>query len=168
MKRRIDDADHGRGAEHEVVAAAGTLPAGYGPDLQERVNKAKQRIAASEAIEEALRAMPQSDLAIAAAAERARGDGTWPTDVSRAARCELALSRSDRLRALDAISKSLPLDEQDAQWIALWDGELLGDCHDARDHRTRYEQARAAGCGLGGAGTSNLKGRRGHRQAAVT
>ncbi|HKM52540.1 MAG TPA: hypothetical protein VJY33_03960 [Isosphaeraceae bacterium] len=143
LKRKIDDADHGRGGEHEVVAAAATLPAGYGAGLQERVNKAKQRIAASQALEEALRAMPQSDLAIAAAAERARGDGTWPTDVSRAARCELALSRSDRIRALDAISKSLPLDEQDAQWIAMWDDDLLGDCHDARDHRRRYEQARA-------------------------
>ena len=40
-KRRIDEADHGRGGEHEAVAVAGILPGGYGPDLQERVEQSE-------------------------------------------------------------------------------------------------------------------------------
>jgi hypothetical protein len=141
LKRRIDEADHARGGERAVIAASAALPPGYGADLAKRVEKARRRVAAAEALHQALGATPPSDLAIAAAAEGARSLGTWPSDPAKAARCVLAINRRDRLRTLDAIAGDLPLDEQDAQWVASWDAALLDDCYDARDHRTRYDQA---------------------------
>jgi hypothetical protein len=141
LKRRIDDADHARGGERAVIAAAAALPPGYGADLAKRLEKARRRVAAAEALHQALGATPPSDLAIAAAAEGARSLGTWPSDPAKAARCDLAIRRRDRLQILDGIAGDLPLDEQDARWVASWDLALLDDCQDARDHRTRYDQA---------------------------
>jgi hypothetical protein len=141
LKRRIDEADQGRGSEQAVLDAAQALPPGYGAGFVDRLRQARERLASSAALDQALAASPQSDMAIAAAAERARADGTWPARPEVAARCELAIRRRDRLRALDAIPASLPIDEQDAQWAAGWDHALLADCHDAREHRVRHTRA---------------------------
>ena len=46
-------------------------------------------------------------------------------------RCEKAVKRRDQLNRLRAIDPYLPLDEQDGQWLALWDAPLLKDCADA-------------------------------------
>ena len=141
LKRRIEEADQGRGSEQAIVDAAKALPPGYGGGFADRIRQAQQRLAASAALDQALAASTPSDLAIADAADRARADGTWPPEAAVAARCELAIRRRDRLRALEAISAGLPLDEQDAQWVAAWDQALLADCLDAREHRARQAQA---------------------------
>ena len=141
MKRRIEDADQGRGSERAIVEAAKALPPGYGVSYTTRILQAQQRLAASAALDQALAASTPSDLAIAEAAERARADGTWPTDTAVADRCEQAIRRRDLLRTLGAIADGLPLDEQDAQWVAAWDQALLADCHDAREHRARHAKA---------------------------
>ena len=141
LKRAIDAADHGTGPEKAVIEAAQALPPGYGAGLNDRVRIARERIAASAALDSALAARPQSDLAIASAAERARADGTWPADPVVASRCELAIRRRNLLLSLGGISTALPLDEQDAQLAAAWDNALLADCHDARDLGRRHADA---------------------------
>ena len=141
LKRRIEEADQGRGPEQAVVDAAKALPPRYGASFADRIRQARERLVSSAALDQALAASPPSDLAIAAAAERARAGGTWPTEAAVAARCELAIRRRDLLRTLDAIPASLPLDEQDARWAAAWDDALLADCHDARQHRVRHAAA---------------------------
>ncbi len=141
LKRRIEEADQGRGSEQAIVDAAKALPPGYGGGFAARIRQAQERLASSAALDQALAATTPSDLAIADAADRARADGTWPTEAAVAARCELAIRRRGLLRALDAISAGLPLDEQDAQWVAAWDQALLADCQDAREHRTRHAMA---------------------------
>lgn len=141
LVRRIEEADQGRGSERTVVEAAEALPAGYGGGLADRVRQARERIAASAALEQALASSPQSDVAIASAADRARADGTWPTRPDVVARCELAIRRRDLLRGLDAIPTGLGLDEVDAQWAALWRPELMAGCHDAREHQVRHAKA---------------------------
>ena len=141
LKKRIDEADRGQGPERTVIEAADALPPKYGANFADRIRQAHERVAASGALEEALRAAHASDLAIAAAAERARSGGTWPAAPAVAARCELAIRRRDLLRVLDAISRELPLDQQDSQWAASWDNALLADCGDAREHRARHASA---------------------------
>jgi hypothetical protein len=141
LKNRIAAADQGRGSEQAVIDAAGALPSGYGAGFADRLRQARERLASSAALDQALLASPPSDVSIAAAAERARADGTWPVRADVAARCELAIRRRDLLRVLDAIPTGLPLDEQDAQWTAAWDHGLLADCHDAREHRNRQAAA---------------------------
>src|SRR5262249_25082921 len=140
LKKRIDAADQGQGSEEAVIEAAEALPPKYGANFAERVRRARERLAASTALEKAL--ADGSDLAIAAAAERARTGGTWPASSEVSARCELAIRRRDLLRALDAISPGLPLDEQDEQWSATWD-PVLADCRDAREHRAHHASALA-------------------------
>ena len=153
MKRRIDEADQGRGPEQAVIDAAQALPPGYGSGFVDRIRQARERMASSAALDQALAAAPQSDLAIAAAAERARADGTWPTD----RRSPLAASwRSAAATGSAPSTRSPPpcrIDEQDAQWAAGWDHALLADCHDAREHRVRYARAVDADRGLRRAGT---------------
>jgi hypothetical protein len=141
LKRRIDEADQGTGGEQAVLDAAAALPPGYGDGFTDRIRRARERLTSTAALDQALSAVPPSDLAIAAAAERARAGGSWPTRTEVIARCELALRRRDLIRALDAIPTGLALDEQDAQWAAAWDAALLADCHDAREHRARHARA---------------------------
>ena len=143
LKERIDLADHGQGSERAVIDAAGALPPRYGAGLADRIRQARERVAANTALDQAMAAAHPSDLAIAEAAERARAEGTWPTDRAIAERCLLAIQRRDLLRVLDAISPGLPLDEQDAQWAASWNHALLADCGDAREHRARHASALA-------------------------
>ncbi len=143
LKSRIEQADHGQGSERAVIEAAEALPPRYGASFSERIRQARERLSASTALDHALAGAHPSDLAIADAAERARTGGTWPVNAAVAARCVLAINRRDLLRTLDAISSALPLDEQDAQWAALWDNSLLADCGDAREHRARYSSALA-------------------------
>jgi hypothetical protein len=140
LNQLIATADVGRCSERDVVAAAAQLPSGYSPRVFDRVQKARNRIAAAKALTKALRTSPQSDLEIAAAAERARQEGTWPSKPTVSARCDLAFRRRAVIRVLDAIPASIPLDAQDAKWVAAWD-QLLSDSHDASDHRARYELA---------------------------
>ncbi len=143
LKRRIDDANQGRGSEQAIVEASDALIPNYLAAYADRVRHAHEQIASSALLDQALAAQPQSDLAIAAAAERARADWSWTADLATAARCELAIRRRERLRVLDAISASLPLDEQDTQWVATWNHSLLADCHDAREYRGRHAKATA-------------------------
>ena len=89
------EADHGQGTEQRVLDAAEALPPGYGASFAERIGKARERLAASTALDQALSAPQPSDLAIADAAERARAGGTWPADPGLPARCELAIRRRD-------------------------------------------------------------------------
>jgi hypothetical protein len=139
--RIIEEANRGRRPERDVVAAFEALPTGYGAAQVNRVELARARIATAEALEQALKGCPPSDLALADAAERARKGGIWPTDAAIAARCTLAIRRRDALSALDAIPKKLPVDDRDSRWRDLWDEELLRGCVDARDHRLRYQLA---------------------------
>ena len=141
LLRKIEAADQGRGDEETVADAADALPPGYGASQAGRVAKARGRIAASKALTQALRAVPPSDLAIASAADRSRADGSMPTDPAVVARCELAARRKELLRAMDALPTNLPLDEQDARWLASWDAALLDPCQDARGQRTRRDKA---------------------------
>jgi hypothetical protein len=141
LLQRIEAVELGRCSEREVLAAAAELPPGYAIGLSDRINLARERLAAAKALDLAVREAPQSDLAIAAAAQRVRASGEWPSNPDVAARCDLALRRQRALRTLDAIPTTLLLDEQDARWIAGWDEALLTDCHVARDHRARYELA---------------------------
>jgi hypothetical protein len=143
LVRRIEQADHGRGEEEAVIAAFDALSPGYGTAQAARVAKARARIAATKALAQALRAVPESDLTIASAADRARADGSLPSELALLERCALAARRRDLLRALDAIPASLPLDEQDARWLGMYDAALLDPCHDARTHRARRDKAAA-------------------------
>jgi hypothetical protein len=143
LKRRIDAADHGTGSEQAVIDAADRLAPRYGAGYVDRIAKARERVVSSTALDTALAASPPSDLAIAAAADRARSGGTWPTDASIAARCELAIRRRNLLQSIDAIPSAAPLDERDAQLTRLWDDALLRDCRDARQHRARHDAALA-------------------------
>jgi hypothetical protein len=143
LKKRIDLADHGQGSERAVIDAAAALPPRYGANLADRIRRAKERVAANTALDQAMAATHPSDLAIADAAERARAGGTWPADPAVAERCLLAIRRRDLLRVLDAISPALPLDQQDAQWTASWNQALLADCADAREQRARHAIALA-------------------------
>ncbi len=141
LKRRIDEADQGTGPEQAVIDAADALPPRYGASFADRIGKARERVVSSTALDQALAASPPSDVAIAAAAERARAGGTWPAEIKVADRCELAIRRRDLLRVIDAIPPGLPLDDQDARWASTWDDALLSDCHDARQHRARHSAA---------------------------
>ena len=143
---RTEEADRrgrprARAASAAVIEAAEALPPRYGGSFADRIRQARERARRVRPpwTRRCAAAQP-SDLAIADAAERARAGGTWPADPAVAARCELAIRRRDLLRSLDAISRELPLDEQDAQWAASWDNALLADCGDAREHRARYAE----------------------------
>ncbi len=168
LKQRIEEADRGQGSERAVIDAAGALPPRYGAGFAERIRQARERLAASTALDTAVAAAHPSDLAIADAAERARAGGTWPVNAAIAARCLLAIRRRDMLRVLDAISAELPLDEQDSQWTAAWDNALLADCGDAREHRARASERPRAERGIRRARARALKRRRDQGEAVRT
>lgn len=144
----IAKADKGQVSEQEVIEAAEALAPGYGGSHSARVAVARRRVASTKALAKALKAVPPSDLRIAAAAEALRGDGNWPNVPAIAARCELAIKRAALIRALDAIPKHLSLDEQDARWLSTWNERLLADCRDADPPRVRHAEAlgRIAAC----------------------
>lgn len=130
------------GDEAPVVAAAALLPPDYPHRLQPRVEKARLRVQARSGLGRALQGPPRSDLALAEAWEKAQAQGSLQCSRTVIERCELAIRRRDCLRALEAIGAALPTDEQDAEWLRLWDRALLEPCTDAARARQRFHIAR--------------------------
>ena len=125
------------------MTAADALPPGYGDAQARRVAKARDRIVTTQALTQALAATPQSDLAIAAAADRARADGSPPADPESIARCA---GRAPPGLAPAPRRGAGELADRRAGRRAGWrsgTAPLLDPCHDARGHRARRDQAAA-------------------------
>ncbi len=128
--------------EAEVIAAAGRLPQRYGHTEQHRLNETRTRAAILTAFDEAYHAQPIRDARLARAWEDLQKSGSKLPKGATAERCRLAVKRRDLLRELSDIAQTRPIHEQDAQWLLLWDEELLATCADADgDFRRRYDLA---------------------------
>lgn len=124
-------------AEALVVQAAedAGLPPGYSPRIEARIRSAD----ALGRLDEAIRSGSES--AIDDAWRKAKDAGVAVANPSVAQRAELAGRRLAAMQRLDRIATGVGLDVQDTEWIAAWDDDLLGDCHDAEGYRKRHKQA---------------------------
>jgi hypothetical protein len=92
-------------------------------------------------LKKAVETQPRSDVAIADAWDRMEPGQRARQHAQVVALCEQAVKRRDCLKRLGSIDAALPADEQDRQWQARWDKDLLNNCHDARQYRKRWEKA---------------------------
>jgi hypothetical protein len=141
LRNAIERTDQGQEREQAVVEAASRLPPKYRHQYRQRVQTATQRIAAVQALRDALTARPISEGAVAESWQKLDGATVARISPQVRDRCELAVRRRDCLNRLRDIEPYLPVDEQDAQWLAIWDEALLKGCEEARGLRPRYSQA---------------------------
>ncbi|HYT91725.1 MAG TPA: hypothetical protein VEL76_23630, partial [Gemmataceae bacterium] len=141
LQQIIAQVDRGAAREEQILSAAASLPSGYAHRLAGRVKVAYQRAALKSELSRALEATPPLDRVIARVWEKVRAAGSLRLDKVVIERCTVAVQRRDCLDRLDAIDADLPLDQQDAEWLRLWDEELLRHCHDADAAHVRYTQA---------------------------
>jgi hypothetical protein len=142
FQRVTASANQGAAGEEEVLAAAGSLPAGYSPSVAARLQAARNRLALLAELDRVLAVAPPSDVAIAAAWDRLAAEGSAPRDPATVERCCLAVRRRDALRQLQALPAATPADEQDRLWARGWEAASLDDCPDAVPLRQRLELAR--------------------------
>jgi hypothetical protein len=119
-------------AEQRLAAAAGRLPAGYDPDVEERARVAAARLAAVKQFRAARAAAKPSDVTLATAWDQLTVTGgghlVAPPDRERG---DLAARRRDKVNALNAIPPKAPLNDRDQAILRAYDPKLLADCPDA-------------------------------------
>jgi hypothetical protein len=116
--------------EQAIVDAARTLPTDYDFRLAARVSLAR----------EVCQPRP-SERQIVKAWEAARASGGLPSQPALVERYQRARRCCDAMDKVEAIPRSLPDDEQDAQWLRLWDNATLQNCPDAATLLARYALA---------------------------
>jgi hypothetical protein len=133
-------ARQGLATDRDVLDAIKPLGAEYAPDLADQLQRASRRLASSQSLHQILQDHNPSDKAIARAYLQAKKDGYAPQP-KELARCLLALRRCKAMQDLDKVDTGLPLDQQDAAWLASYQEPLLKGCVDAGRYRKRYAEA---------------------------
>ncbi len=143
LRGTIERVDRMAEKESAVLEAAAKLR-NYRHQYLARIKTANERVRAIQALTQALSAKPLREAALAEAWQKL--DAATATRVAKSnaqvpPRCELAVKRRDCLNKLQTINPHLPLDEQDAEWLATWDEPLLKTCADAAGLRPRCDEA---------------------------
>ncbi len=130
--------------EQRLLKSAAALPAGYRYDLHSRVDLAKDRLQALEALRAAL-CEPISDRKLNAVWERLDELGAQcMAPAADLARILLAVERTPLLCVLEQVPPEYPAQQApqlDARLIATWNDGLLRECHDAAPWRAAHERA---------------------------
>ncbi len=142
LAETVSQVDAGQASDEEILKVAEQLPLGYAPSFSSRIQQAELKLESLQALQKAIDAVPQLDLPIADAWENAQNRGFSPNDPVTLARCRLAVQRRNALERLQAISGTIPLDQQDQQWLSFWDDRILNGCYEALGLRPRFEVAR--------------------------
>jgi hypothetical protein len=127
--------------ESALVAAAGPLPDGYRHGLEDRVARARDRLAAVEGLRAAVE-QSASEAAIGSAWERLAAVGCESlAEPAWLERIALTQRRLPLVEALRAIPPDLPADQLDRRLLEVWNEDLLADCADVEAWRPTYREA---------------------------
>jgi hypothetical protein len=132
-----------RGGEEQVIRHGSALPAGYAAEITTRVDQARGRLAAVRAVDAALAADADSELAAAFRQLESLG-GALLVDAACRARIEAAVSRESALATLRTIPTSYTAAQAvkwDVKILAAWSDQLLAGSRDAAPWKPTVEEA---------------------------
>jgi tRNA A-37 threonylcarbamoyl transferase component Bud32 len=127
--------------EQAVVQRAAQLPPGYQHSGQQRVEQARQRIAALQRLGEAVRQGNSENAIVDAANLLNQLQAQTLVDPATQRRVGLAAQRVPLLAALQRLDRTLPLDQYDEQIRRIWQDNLLNQCPQARPWLGDYQTA---------------------------